>query len=127
MDVDDMTKAAALHQFFSSFGLDAYAASAVPDDVVFPYLTYELITAAWGDSPVGITVNLWYYTDKEKIPNDKVNEISKAIGQGCRLQCDGGAISIYRGSPWSQSLTDATSPTIKRRYLNITAIYETLF
>ena len=31
-----MTKAAALHEFFSGFGIPAYAPSAVPDDAVFP-------------------------------------------------------------------------------------------
>jgi len=41
-----MTKAAALHQFFSGFGMDAYTDSSVPDDAVFPYLTYELINRA---------------------------------------------------------------------------------
>ena len=46
-EVSDMTKAAALHQFFSSFGMMAYTSTSVPEDAVFPYLTYELITSAW--------------------------------------------------------------------------------
>lgn len=121
-----MTKAAALHQFFSSFGMTAYTATNVPDDATLPYLTYELITSAWGEEPVGITVNLWFYTDSEKIPNAKADEVSRAIGRGgVRLKCDDGYIWLKRGSPWCQSLRDETDPAIKRRYINVTAEYQT--
>lgn len=121
-----MTKGAALQQFFESFGIPAYTASSVPDDAVFPWLTYELITSAWEGGEVGMTVNLWYYTTSEAIPNAKAQEISEAIGVGGKvLKCDGGYIWLKRGSPWCQSLTDDTDSTIKRRYLNVTAEYLT--
>lgn len=121
-----MTKAAVLHQFFSSFGMTAYTATSVPDDAIFPYLTYEFITCAWEGGEVSLTVNLWFYTESEKIPNDKANELSAAIGLGGKvLPCDGGYIWLKRGSPWCQSLSDETSPTIKRRYINVTAEYLT--
>lgn len=120
-----MTKEAALQAFFEQF-LPSYAASAVPDDVEFPYLTYELITGAWEEGEVGLTVNLWYYTTSEAAPNAKVREISQAIGMGGALvPCDDGAIWFKRGSPWAQSLTDSTDTLIKRRYLNVTAEYLT--
>lgn len=120
-----MTKEAALQAFFEQF-LPSYAASAVPDDVEFPYLTYELITSAWDEGEVGLTVNLWYYTTSEAAPNAKVREISSAIGMsGILVPCDDGAIWFKRGSPWAQSLTDSTDTRIKRRYLNVTAEYLT--
>lgn len=121
-----MTKGAALHKFFSDFGMEAYAASSVPDDVTFPYLTYELITSAWESGEVGLTVNLWFYTTSEAGPNAKAQEISETIGLGGKvIPCDGGYIWLKRGSPWCQSLTDDTSPTIKRRYINVSAEYLT--
>lgn len=121
-----MTKEAALQAFFEQF-LPSYAASAVPDDVEFPYLTYELITSAWEEGEVGLTVNLWYYTTSEATPNAKAREISETIGLGgIQVPCDGGSIWFTRGSPWCQSLTDSTDSRIKRRYLNITANYNTL-
>lgn len=55
-----MTKAAALYQFFSGFDMPAYASTAVPEDAVLPYLTYDLITSAWEGGEVGLTVNLWF-------------------------------------------------------------------
>ena len=121
-----MTKGEALQAFFSRFGMAAYAASAVPDDVVFPYLTYDLIVDTWEGGEVGLTVNLWFYTESEAVPNAKVQEISEAIGSGgITLPCDGGYIWIKRGSPWCQSLRDTTDPTIKRRYLNVSVEYLT--
>lgn len=121
-----MTKAAALYQFFSSFGMPAYTSTSVPDDVIFPYLTYELITGAWSGDPVGLTVNLWFHTTSESIPNAKAQELSKAIGIGGKIiPCDGGYIWLKRGSPWCRSLTDETDINIKRRYINVTAEYLT--
>lgn len=121
-----MTKEAALKAFFGGFSIPAYPTSSVPCDVVFPYLTYEAITAAWGDEPVGLTVNLWYYTTDEAQPNAKARELSESIGMGgVAVPCDGGMIWLTRGSPWCQNLTDDADRTIKRRYINITAEYIT--
>ena len=121
-----MTKGAALQAFFSQF-MDAYAASAVPEDVTFPYLTYDLITSAWDGGEVGLTVNMWFYTTSEAAPNAKAQELSDAIGYGgVTLPCDGGFIWLKRGSPWCHNLRDDTDPNIKRRYINVTAEYMTL-
>lgn len=122
-----MTKAAALHQFFSGFGMPAYTTTSVPDDAIFPYLTYELITSAWEEGETALTVNLWFYTESEAIPNAKAQQMSDTIGMGGKtIQCDGGMVWIKRGSPWCQSLSDDTAPGIKRRYINITAEYITI-
>ena len=121
-----MTKGAALQSFFESI-MTSYAASSVPENATLPYLTYELITSAWDGGEVGLTVNMWFRTTSEKEPNAAVDKLSKAIGLGgVFLHCDDGVIWLKRGSPWSQSLTDATDKTIKRRYINVTAEYLTL-
>ena len=121
-----MTKGAALQSFFDGI-MTSYAESAVPEDATLPYLTYELITSAWNGGEVGLTVNMWFRTTSEKEPNAAVDKLSKAIGLGgVFLHCDDGVIWLKRGSPWSQSLTDATDKTIKRRYINVTAEYLTL-
>ena len=121
-----MTKGAALQAFFGGI-MTAYAASAVPDDATLPYLTYDLITSAWGSGEVGLTVNMWFRTTSEKEPNAAVDRLSKAIGLGgVFLHCDDGVIWLKRGSPWAQSLTDETDKTIKRRYINVTAEYITI-
>lgn len=122
-----MTKAAAIKQFLDSFGMPAYPTSSVPEDAELPFLTYELTVAAWEAAPVGMTVNLWFYTTSEKVPNDKAQEISEAIGHGGKvLACEGGYIWLKRGEPWCQSLRDESNANIKRRLLNLTAEYLTL-
>lgn len=121
------TKGEALHAFFSKFGLPVYAANNVPDDVEPDYLTYEMKMSAWGDGETNITVNLWFYTESEAVPNQKAQELSDAFGLGgVLLSCDGGAIWLKRGSPFCQALTDPTDRNKKRRYINVTAEYLTL-
>ena len=121
-----MTKDKALHAWFYQF-LPAYPTSNVPEDAVFPWLTYELITGSWDSGEIALTVNLWYYTESEAIPNSKAQELSDAIGYGgVTIPCDGGFIWLKRGSPWCQNVQDDTDPNIKRRYINVTAEYMTL-
>ena len=120
-----MTKDKALYAWFNEF-MPFYPASSVPDDVLFPYGTYTLATGAFGSDPVSLTVNLWFYTESEAVPNQKAQELSERIGMGGALiPCDGGMIWLKRGSPWCQSLVDEADHGIKRRYINITAEYFT--
>ncbi len=120
------TKGRILNEFFSSFGIPAYPVTSVPENAVFPWLTYELILDSWSGGEVGITVNLWYHTESEAIPNAKADEIARAIGLGgVVLSCDGGYIWLKRGSPWCQALRDEADANIKRRYINVTAEFFT--
>lgn len=121
-----MTKGAAIQEFFSRFDMEAFSASAVPEDTVFPYLTYELVVDAFDGGEVSMTVNLWFRTESEAIPNAKAQQIADAIGRGgVTLPVDGGYIWLKRGTPWCQSVPDDTAPNVKRRYLNVTAEYLT--
>lgn len=120
-----MTKDKALYAWFNSF-MQAFPSTAVPEDVVFPWMTYELVTGSWESGEVGLTVNLWFKTESEAIPNAKAQELSDLIGMGGTvIPCDGGYIWLKRGAPWCQSLADEADSTIKRRYINISAEYLT--
>lgn len=122
-----MTKEQALYRFFNSFDIVGYRNTSVPDDVIFPYLTFDAPISSLEEDPVSITLHLYYYTDSEADPDAKAEEIRNAIGMGgVLLNCDGGAIWLKWGVPWCQSLVDETNRNIKRRYINITAEYLTL-
>lgn len=122
-----MTKEQALHNFFNQFDITGYRNTSVPDDVIFPYLTYDAPISSFEEDPVSITLNLYFYTDSEAEPDAKAEEIRQAIGMGgVLLNCDGGAIWLKWGTPWCQSLVDDTNANIKRRYINVTAEYLTL-
>ena len=120
-----MTKNKALFAWFNEF-MPFYRASSVPDDVVLPYGTYEYIDSAFDLSEVGLTINLWFRTESEAIPDEKAQELAERIGYGgVTIPCDEGYIWLKRGSPWCQSLTYEEDPGIKRRYINISAEYLT--
>lgn len=121
-----MTKAEALYIFFNSFKLDGFPSTAVPDQVAFPYLTYEMNMSSFNEGEVNCTVNVYYYTESEALPNAKAEEISKRIGfGGTRLKCDDGFIWVKKGTPFCQSLTEGDRNEVKRRYINLTLEYIT--
>lgn len=117
-----MTKAAALHSFFSSFGIPAYAETSVPSDAEYPYLTYTPVFDSWG-TVLSLTVNLWYLTESEALPNAKAQEIADRLP--VYVPCDGGSILVSAGSPFCQSVL-AEKENVKQRYININAEYLTL-
>ena len=120
-----MTKAAAIYQFWNSFGLTAYEENTVPDDAVFPYITYQLVTDSF-DREVPVTASLWYRSESWTEINAKTDEISQKISRGGKIiSCDGGAIWLKRGQPFSQNMGDESDDLIKRKYLNITAEFMT--
>lgn len=121
-----MTQTAALYKFFSSFDIDAYPNTGVPDEPVLPYLTYEVQQSAFNEGEVYITVQIWYKSDSEAKPNAKAKEIADAIGRGGHIiACDDGAIWIKRGSPWCIASNAEGDVTIKLRQLNVTLEYLT--
>lgn len=118
-----MTKASAIYNFWSSFGLDTYEENSVyqmDDAPAFPYLTYEFNSDSFGGNSIPLSASLWYRTTSWVKANEKAEEISKAIGMGgIFLKCDGGYIWIKRSSPFAQSMGDDTDDSVKRKVLKI--------
>lgn len=122
-----MTVDKALHAWFNEF-MTFYPSTAVPDDAAFPYGTYTAVFNAFENGEVSLTVNLWFYTESEAMPNAKAQELSERIGySGVVIPCDNGYIWLKRGSPWSQSVVEESNANIKRRYINVTAEYLTTY
>ena len=107
-----MTKEAALYNFFSSFGLPAYPAEDVPDDAVFPWLTYETVSGAYGDELYPL-VEVWYYGDSNAEINAKCRQIGERCKNGVMLSCDDGGMLVYSGT-WA-AVRDPADDRIKRR------------
>ena len=120
-----MTKAAAIYQFWNSFGLTAYEENTVPDDAAFPYITYQLVTDSF-DREIPLTASLWYRSESWTAINSKTEEISQKISRGGRIiPCDGGAIWLKRGQPFAQNMGDDSDDLIKRKYINLVAEFMT--
>lgn len=120
-----MTKAAAIYQFWNSFGLTAYEENTVPDDATFPYITYQLVTDSFYRE-IPLSASIWYRSESWTGINAKTEEISQEISRGGKIiSCDGGAIWLKRGQPFAQNMVDESDNLIKRKYLNITAEFMT--
>ena len=120
-----MTKAAAIYQFWNSFGLTAYEENTVPTDAAFPYITYQLVTDSF-DREIQLTASIWYRSESWTAINAKTEEISQKISRGGKIMpCDGGAIWLKRGQPFAQNMGDESDNLIKRKYINITAEFMT--
>lgn len=123
-----MTKAAALNNFWNSFGLRAYEENAVPTNgnaPDFPYITYSLVTDSFGGE-VALSASIWYRSTSWVSCNAKAEEISKDIGMGGKIiPTDGGIIWLKRGQPFAQSMGDPDDAMIKRKYLNLSAEFIT--
>ena len=120
-----MTKAAAIYQFWNSFGLTAYEENTVSDNAKFPYITYQLVTDSF-DREIPLTASLWYRSESWTEINAKTEEISQKISRGGKIiSCDGGAIWLKKGQPFAQNMGDESDDLIKRKYINITAEFMT--
>lgn len=119
-----MTKAQAIHNFFSSFDLPAYDEAAVPtwaDDaqtteVKPPFLTYHFAISDFNGEPAAVICNVWDLSDSWEFVDGKADEIAKKIGSFKTIRCDDGLIVVTKGSPFSQPLSDGV---YKRAFINL--------
>ena len=125
-----MTKAAAIYQFWNSFGIKAYEENTVidadeegnPVEPTFPYVTYQIVTDSF-DRDVYATASLWYRGESWTAINAKTEEIAQRIGLGSAIiKCDGGRIWVKMGQPFAQNMGDESDDLIKRKYINV--VYE---
>lgn len=124
-----MTKAAALYQFFSGFGIPAYEENSVydMDDIPeFPYITYEIQIDSFSESDVPLTFSTWHKSTSWVAANALTQTISDTIGRsGAVLHCDGGYILIQRSHPFAQNTGDDSDDRVKRIIHNISVRYYT--
>lgn len=123
-----MTKAAAIYEFWASFGLVAYETNTVPtgdDAPEFPYLTYSFVVGSFG-TDVAADVSVWYRDSSPVECNAKTEEIVQRIGEGgVPIKCDDGTIWIKLGDPKYQPMSDPSDDMIRRNYINIVLQYLT--
>lgn len=118
-----MDKAQAIQNFWSSFGLKAYDENTVPDNPVFPYITYELAEDFF-DTDVDVSASIWYKSTSWAGVTAKASQIAQVIGYGgtC-INYDGGLAWIKRGSPFIRRMNDPNDSDIRRIVLNVEIEY----
>ena len=121
MDDDALKREKALYNFWSSFGLPAYDETSVPDTAEMPYITYETKTAAF-DTPIPLSMSIWYYSHFWDKITEKAIEIINTIGYGGKLiKYDGGAIWITIPNQNYDRMSDSASDLVRRIVINVMA------
>lgn len=115
-----MTKGQAIQQFWQGFGLPAYDENTVPDDAVFPYITYPVQTDSIGTT-LFLTASLWYKSYSWKEISEKAEQIAQAIVRLSppAIEIDGGRLYITKGKPFAQRMREESNDAIRRITLNV--------
>lgn len=111
----------ALYNFWSSFNVPAYEENSVPDldEVTFPYITYEAVSATWDSDYVG-NASIWTRDTSWAAADELANAIETALKDGGQIiSYTGGMIWITAESPFAQSMGDDTDDRIKRKILTV--------
>ena len=120
-----MIKEAVLHEFWSSFGLDAYDENSAPPDMKQPYITYDVVTGNLGDE-CAMSASIWYRDTSWSAITEKLHEIERYLTRGGKcFSCDGGRVWIKRASPFAQRVGDAEDKMIRRILINISVEFLT--
>ena len=106
---------AALKTFFSGFGLPAYSADSVPNDVQLPYISYSLSEPEWNQKAT-MYAQVWYRTKSNASLLMKADEIASAVGTGLIINLENGYLVIWPESPLIQVLVDGD---IRSAYINM--------
>lgn len=108
----------ALLNFYGSFGLSVYPEESVLKDVKFPWLTYSMNKGDF-DTKTSVVLHLHFYTESEKIPNEKADEICNAIRTSSPIISNDGVLVLETGSPEWYSVPDQSDMMHKHRIINI--------
>ena len=108
--------AAALKTFFSGFGLPAYAADSVPENVELPYITYSMSVPEW-NTKASAYAQVWDRTKSNTGIIRTADQITAAIGDaGKRIPFDGGYLVIWLETPLTQIMVDGD---YRSAYINL--------
>lgn len=112
-----MDKEQAIHSFWSQFAT-AYDENTVPEDAVYPRITYEVITDNFGVQNV-LTASIWDRSTSWKSVTDILHRIESQLTYGGQtVHCDGGMVWVQRGVPFAQRMNDPDD-SLRRIVLNI--------
>jgi len=111
-------KSQAIYNLWSQFGLPAYDEDTVPDDAVFPYITYSTSLNSIGNV-TSLSGSLWYHSTSWKEASQKAEEIAEYIGKHGHIsqKIDGGYFFVTLGSPFAQRMSDEGDRLIRRIYI----------
>ena len=123
-----MNKSQAINTFWNSFGFRAYDENSVPEDAVFPYITYSQATDSLGNV-VLLNASIWDRSSSWITVSQKAEEIAQTLAEYgyYKIKLDNGYLWMVKGTPFAQRMSDPIDREIKRIYLNVNAEYLTAY
>ena len=109
--------AQALQDFFSGFGIPAYAENTIPDDAEPPYITYPQKEPEWREKTTFYAIVYYRNRDSNLDSLAKADEIVAAIGEGIRLPIDGGYVVLWPETPLVQAMPP--NGDVRPAYINL--------
>lgn len=120
----------AIHNFWNSFGWNAYDENSVDTGEFapqLPYITYSAQTGAVGQI-LTFTGSLWDRSSSWQSVSNKADAIAQAIGYGYAIEkVEGGYLWITKGQPFAQRMSDPNDSEIKRIYIQLNAEFLTAY
>ena len=113
-----MDKQQAFFNFWSRFNLLAYDENRVPEDAVYPYITYQVLLDNL-DSPVFPMATLWDKSTSWTRLDTKEKEISDYIEDMLPIKLDEGYMNITKGTPFARRTSDPNDKTVIGYILNL--------
>jgi len=110
----DLSKA--YYGYFASV-MNSFLVDTVPNDVVFPYLTYELVDGELEDNLL-MTVRIYDKSTSVKTLTECVDKIEQHIGNNLIEVNENNYFTVYKGSPFAQYFNDVEGG-IKSVYINL--------
>ena len=119
-----MDKFRVLDDFWNSFEWPAYNEYSVPDDIHYPYITYNVTTSDL-DHSVSTYANLWDRSSSWENISLKTLEIEDYLTtmDPPTIRFDTGRLYITKGSPFSERMQEPNDEMVKRVYINVTMEY----
>lgn len=119
-----MNKLQTLDAFWNSFGWPAYNEYSVPDDVEYPYITYNVVTSDL-DYPVSTYANIWDRSSSWENISLKMLDIERYITtmNPPAIKFDTGRLYITKGNPFSERMQEPNDEMVKRIYINVSMEY----
>lgn len=108
---------AAVHGWLSrALGLACFVEGDVPEGERMPYATHRIPTGTFGDVS-SVEVDVWCERGHAEEADAHALRLREALGLGGAIvPCDGGAVLLRRGTPFSQPVPDGRA---ERRYVNV--------
>ena len=115
-----LNKFSAQKVYWSSFGFPAYQEQTVPDDVKFPYITYQTASGSL-NGVVNVSASVYYKGTSWASIMQEVLQMEKSIDR--QVFIDGGIMKVRKPiSNFAQPMSESGDTKIRRMLLTVATV-----